>query len=111
MRVLDCSLCFTGSIELSVVLCGDPYICKLNQEWRGKASATDVLSFPAVDWDDLIPGTPLALGDIIISLDTAHRQAEEQGYAIISMLSQTFAGQNAAMPCLSTRSSLCHQRV
>lgn len=69
----------TGSVELSVVLCDDAYITELNQEWRGKAAATDVLSFPATDWDDLIPDTPLALGDIIISLDTAHRQACEQG--------------------------------
>ena len=63
------------------MLCNDAYITELNQEWRGKAAATDVLSFPASDWDDLIPETPLALGDIIISLDTAHRQAIEQGYA------------------------------
>jgi len=61
------------------VLSDDPYITELNQEWRGKATATDVLSFPAADWDDLIPGTPLALGDVIISLDTAYRQAAEQG--------------------------------
>lgn len=63
------------------MLCDDAYITELNQEWRGKAAATDVLSFPASDWDDLIPETPLALGDIIISLDTAHGQAIEQGYA------------------------------
>lgn len=68
-----------GSVELSVVLCGDAYITELNQEWRDKATATDVLSFPATEWDDLIPGAPLALGDVVISLDTAHRQAAEQG--------------------------------
>ncbi len=68
-----------GSIELSVVLCDDTYITELNEEWRGKASATDVLSFPAADWDDLIPHSPLALGDVVISLDTAQKQAAEQG--------------------------------
>ena len=72
---------YTGSVELSVVLCGDKYITELNQEWRNKAAPTDVLSFPATDWDDLIPGTPLALGDIVISLDTAGRQACDQGWA------------------------------
>ena len=61
------------------MLCDDEYITDLNQQWRGKAAATDVLSFPATDWDDLIPDSPLALGDIIISLDTADRQAHEQG--------------------------------
>ena len=72
-------VCPAGSIELSVVLCDDTYITELNEEWRGKASATDVLSFPAADWDDLIPHSPLALGDVVISLDTAQRQAAEQG--------------------------------
>ncbi|DBA90100.1 TPA: hypothetical protein ACH3X1_003418 [Trebouxia sp. C0004] len=70
------------SIELSVVLCDDPYITELNEEWRGKAFATDVLSFPAADWDDLIPHSPLALGDVVISLDTAQRQAAEQGHSL-----------------------------
>lgn len=77
----SCLVGSAGSVELSVVLCGDAYITELNQEWRGKAAATDVLSFPATDWDDLIPDAPLALGDVIISLDTAHRQATEQGWA------------------------------
>lgn len=72
-------VCPAGSIELSVVLCDDKYITELNEEWRGKALATDVLSFPAADWDDLIPHSPLALGDVVISLDTAQRQAAEQG--------------------------------
>jgi probable rRNA maturation factor len=72
-------VCPAVSIELSVVLCDDAYITELNEEWRGKASATDVLSFPAADWDDLIPHSPLALGDVVISLDTAQKQAAEQG--------------------------------
>ena len=69
-----------GSVELSVTLCDDATITDLNDEWRGKAAATDVLSFPTTDWDELIPDTPLMLGDVIISLDTAQRQASEQGY-------------------------------
>lgn len=34
------------TIELSVLLCSDPYIQQLNKEWRSKDSVTDVLSFP-----------------------------------------------------------------
>lgn len=34
-----------GPMELSVVLCDDPYIQGLNAEWRGKDAPTDVLSF------------------------------------------------------------------
>lgn len=68
-------------MELSVVLCDDGYITQLNTEYRGKAAPTDVLSFPAADWDFLIADAPLALGDIVISLNTAEKQAAEQGYS------------------------------
>lgn len=68
-----------GSVELSVVLCDDNYITDLNREHRGKAAPTDVLSFPAVDWDFVMADAPLALGDVVISLNTAERQAAEQG--------------------------------
>ena len=46
----------------------DASIQELNQKWRGKDQPTDVLSFPQ--------GTPTHLGDIVISLPTARRQAE-----------------------------------
>lgn len=55
--------------ELSVMICGDTTIKALNHEWRGKDSATNVLSFPNQ------PGGPL-LGDIVISLDTLIREAD-----------------------------------
>lgn len=71
----------TGSVELSVVLCDDSYITELNREHRGKAVSTDVLSFPAADWNFVIADAPLALGDVVISLNTAERQATERGYA------------------------------
>lgn len=61
-----------ASAELSVVLCSDAYIRKLNAQWRGKDAATDVLSFPQDDPDRVV------LGDIVISVDTASRQAEER---------------------------------
>lgn len=73
-------------MELSVVLCDDAYITELNREHRGKAAPTDVLSFPATDWDFIIADAPLALGDVVISLNTAERQATEQGYASFALL-------------------------
>jgi probable rRNA maturation factor len=69
--------------ELSVLLTNDAYIRELNREHRGKDKPTDVLAFPL----DLEPrskraaaargesGTPRVLGDVVISLDTALRQA------------------------------------
>jgi probable rRNA maturation factor len=63
--------------ELSVLLVGDAEIRKLNRQWRAKDKATDVLSFPA---GELPAGTPgfAPLGDVVISLDTAARQAKER---------------------------------
>ena len=57
------------------MLCDDSYIAELNEEHRGKPEPTDVLSFET----DSPPGYPLhVLGDIVISLETADRQAIEQ---------------------------------
>ena len=41
-------------------------IAELNEEWRGKAGPTDVLSFPVDGDDDLGDGVPRELGDIVI---------------------------------------------
>ena len=61
-----------------MVLCDDAHIRELNQEWRDKDAATDVLSFPMDD--DMPEGYPIRiLGDVVISLETAQRQAEERG--------------------------------
>eukprot|EP00871_Galdieria_phlegrea_P002931 jgi/Galph1/3639/GphlegSOOS_G2252.1 len=67
-----------ANYELSVVLCSDQFIRNLNKHWRDKNEATDVLSFPQDD-DEL-------LGDIIISVDTARRQAEERCYSLYDEL-------------------------
>ena len=73
--------CHTGPVELSVVLASDARMAELNQTWRGKIGPTDVLSFPMGGVDDP-EGFPLrVLGDLIISLDTAQRQADERGRA------------------------------
>ncbi|XP_061951857.1 endoribonuclease YBEY, chloroplastic isoform X1 [Populus nigra] len=69
------------SIELSVMLCNDEFIRKLNKEWRDEDHATDVLSM-----SQHVPGLDLPvlmLGDIVISVETAARQAEERGHTLI----------------------------
>lgn len=80
-----------GGAELSVVLCDDAQIRALNARWRGKDAPTDVLSFamregaamPGAGSDPgSDPGSGENLGDLIISLDTAARQAREQGHAL-----------------------------
>ncbi|MFZ5475714.1 MAG: rRNA maturation RNase YbeY [Myxococcota bacterium] len=60
--------------DLSVLLCDDAFIRNLNAQWRKKDQPTDVLSFP-MDEDD-------NLGDVVISVETARRQAEEHGHSL-----------------------------
>jgi probable rRNA maturation factor len=64
-----------SSRELSISLMTDRGIRKLNKKWRRKDKPTDVLSFPAGEMPKGTPG-PLPLGDIVISMDTARRQAK-----------------------------------
>lgn len=65
--------------ELSVVLCDDATMQPLNLEWRDIDAPTDVLSFP----QDADADAPVRmLGDIVISVDTAARQAAELGHGL-----------------------------
>lgn len=71
--------------EVSVVFADDAYIHELNRDYRGKDTPTDVLSFALNEGDepDIIGGPEeTLLGDIIISLDTAARQAEDFGHSL-----------------------------
>jgi rRNA maturation RNase YbeY len=67
-----------GGAELSLVLVDDAEIRVLNGRYRGKDRATDVLSFPMHGRHSPAAG-PWLLGDVVISLDTARRQAAAQG--------------------------------
>jgi len=72
----------SGSV--SVLLTSDERIRELNRQFRGKNSATDVLSFPAVAWE--FEGSnapkPSSAGDLAISLETAARQAASLGHSL-----------------------------
>jgi rRNA maturation RNase YbeY len=67
------------NVELSLALVGNSEIRRLNAKYRGKNSATDVLSFPAAD-DRL--GPIRLLGDVVISIDKARAQAKERGHSL-----------------------------
>jgi probable rRNA maturation factor len=73
--------------ELSLRLTTDSEIQALNAQFRHRDLPTDVLSFAAmeVNFPEIEEDTAdsaLYLGDIIISVDTAARQAPEHGYAL-----------------------------
>ncbi len=57
----------------------DDAIQALNALWRGKDKPTDVLSWPQSE-----PDEPLTeqLGDVVISRDTAERQARARGWEL-----------------------------
>ena len=94
-----------GHCELSLLLTGDAAIRKLNREFRGVDADTDVLSFSQLEEVDDCRATrapkrmpaslvdvttrarrrgtkttaPSMLGDVVISVETARRQANELG--------------------------------
>ncbi len=68
--------------ELSIVLTDDATIQSYNATWRGEDKATDVLSFPMDDGEGVPPGGGGPLGDVVLSLDTATRQAAEHGHSL-----------------------------
>jgi len=77
--------------EVSVTLVDDDEIQALNRDYRGKDAPTDVLSFPIWEPEEIAdlrlhperyPERPLLLGDVVISVPTAIRQAEEYGHGV-----------------------------
>lgn len=60
--------------ELGVRLVTDAQIARLNKRYRGKVYPTDVLSFPIEP--------KILLGDVVISLPTAARQAREKKHSL-----------------------------
>ncbi|MCP9916439.1 rRNA maturation RNase YbeY [Cyanobium sp. ATX 6F1] len=83
--------------SLGLQLVDDAAIAELNADWRQHSGPTDVLAFAALDealedappmplplgMDDDEPGREaLELGDIVISLETAERQALEHGHSL-----------------------------
>lgn len=95
IQVLDYEQC-PYEVELNIVLTDDEEIQQINQEYREINRATDVLSFPMVDYE--IPGDfshveedpmlfhpetgELMLGDIILSIDKVYGQAKEYGHTV-----------------------------
>ena len=69
-------------VELSVRLTGDEEVKALNAQWRGKDRATNVLSFPQLDPEELEAagsgGPELMLGDVVLARGVCEREAQEK---------------------------------
>lgn len=67
--------------EVTVALVSDGRMRSLNRSFRGKDYATDVLSF-AIAREDAITVAPRQLGDVVIAVGVARKQADEAGHLI-----------------------------
>lgn len=76
---------FTDNSEVSVSFVTNKEIRCLNNQYRNKDSSTDVLSFPLSEdgqYDINNETNSVLLGDIVISIETAVRQASMYGHSI-----------------------------
>ena len=76
-----------GNRDAAIVFVSDAAIRKLNRQFRGKDSATDVLSFPSQP-EAFEKKTGRNLGEIVISLDRAQSQAKENGLTLVNEVEQ-----------------------
>lgn len=65
------------AVELSLVLADDDVVRGLNRRWRGRDSATNVLSFASGEAGGA--GRTVLLGDVVLAYETVAREAAEQG--------------------------------
>ena len=82
-RILDALGC--PEAELSITIVGDRSIRILNREYLGRDKATNVISF-AMQEGEFGSVNPALLGDVVISVDTAAREAEEAGETFLGRL-------------------------
>jgi rRNA maturation RNase YbeY len=122
-------------VEVSVLLCNDNFIQNLNKEWRGEDCATDMLSVSQYISDLDVPTVrtkqhliyfqflpltlpscslshtffwlQLMLGDIVISVETAARQAEERGHTLLDELRALVVCSSLFKTCLLIAIPLC----
>jgi len=71
--------------ELSILLVGDAEMRRMNAHYRGKDKATNVLAFAMQEAEE---GERRLLGDVVLSVDTAHREAGRQNSTLQFRLTQ-----------------------
>lgn len=70
------------NLKLEVVIVGDQKIQTLNKKFLGHDYPTDVLSFPV----EAVEAEPSLAGSLVISVETASRQAQQGGITLITEL-------------------------
>ncbi|HBA73234.1 MAG: rRNA maturation RNase YbeY [Geobacteraceae bacterium GWC2_55_20] len=84
-RILSALECPEGT-ELSISIVGDRSIRIINRDYLDKDRPTNVISF-SLQEGDCSGVNPLTLGDVVISADTAAREADEGGIVFFERLS------------------------
>lgn len=79
------------SYEIGLRLTNDAQIQELNTQYRQQNKPTDVLAFASLEADlpqsqEMLASQPLYLGDIVVSIDTAERQAQQQEHSLSTEL-------------------------
>ncbi|MEG2311080.1 MAG: rRNA maturation RNase YbeY [Bacilli bacterium] len=74
-------------VEFNIIVVDNNYIKRLNKQFRGLDSPTDVLSFALEDCTDIVYEDVRLLGDIYISIDQARSQAISYGHSLLRELS------------------------
>lgn len=81
-------------VEVELTLCGDAEMTRLNFDHMGEREPTDVLAFPLHEWvlegrhsqladdDGFGPPGALLLGDVVLDIDQAVRQAGEGEWSV-----------------------------
>ena len=72
---------------VTVAFVSDRMMRQLNRRWRGKRGTTDVLSFPSAQ-DEFEKPEGLRLGDVVISVEQAERQAAEHNLSFETEVAQ-----------------------
>jgi probable rRNA maturation factor len=91
LEMLESDLPTASGYEIGLRLTNDVEIQTLNFQFRHQDKPTDVLSFAALEVDlpqneEMLTNVPLYLGDIVISVDTAQRQAQQQEHSLLTEL-------------------------
>lgn len=87
-----------GEVEVELTLCTDPEMTRLNFDHMRERGPTDVLAFPLHEWsvdgshshladdDGFLPPGAMLLGDVVIDVDQAVRQAAEGSWSVAEEL-------------------------
>lgn len=74
--------CKRADSQFTIAIIDDEQMALLNFAYRGSNVTTDVLAFSQVEGEEITSGDAESLGDVIISLEVARRQANDGGWKL-----------------------------